>query len=122
MGSRYIPGGAVDERWPFWRKSLSSFGNLYARAILRLPVKDATGGYRMWRRETLVGMPLNQVRSNGYAFQVEMAFIACRLGYTFQRNPILFRGPALGSIQDVFHISRERPPFGYGRCSTSIAA
>ncbi len=100
MGSRYIPGGAVDERWPFWR-------NLYARAILRLPVKDATGGYRMWRRETLVGMPLNQVRSNGYAFQVEMAFIACRLGYTFQEIPFYFADRRWGHSKMSFTIQRE---------------
>jgi len=90
MGSRYVPGGGVDERWPLWRKSLSGFGNIYARAILRLPVRDATGGYRMWRRGTLLGMPLERVRSNGYAFQVEMAYIACRLGYTFREVPFYF--------------------------------
>ena len=107
MGSRYIPGGAVDERWPLWRKSLSSFGNLYARAILRLPVKDTTGGYRMWRRETLMGMPLSRVRSNGYAFQVEMAFIACRLGYTFREIPFYFADRRWGQSKMSFHIQRE---------------
>lgn len=107
MGSRYIPGGAVDERWPLWRKSLSSFGNLYARAILRLPVKDTTGGYRMWRRETLMGMPLSRVRSNGYAFQVEMAFIACRLGYTFREIPFYFADRRWGQSKMSFSIQRE---------------
>ncbi len=107
MGSRYIPGGAVDERWPRWRKSLSSFGNLYARAILRLPVKDSTGGYRMWRRETLMGMPLSRVRSNGYAFQVEMAFIACRLGYTFREIPFYFADRRWGQSKMSFNIQRE---------------
>jgi dolichol-phosphate mannosyltransferase len=107
MGSRYVPGGAVDERWPLWRKSLSSFGNRYARSILRLPVKDATGGYRMWRRETLLGMPLSQVRSNGYAFQVEMAFIACRLGYTFREIPFYFADRRWGHSKMSFKIQRE---------------
>lgn len=107
MGSRYIPGGAVDERWPLWRKSLSSFGNLYARTILRLPVKDTTGGYRMWRRETLLGMPLDQVRSNGYAFQVEMAFLACRLGYTFREIPFYFADRRWGHSKMSFKIQRE---------------
>jgi dolichol-phosphate mannosyltransferase len=107
MGSRYIPGGAVDERWPLWRKSLSSFGNLYARAILRLPVKDTTGGYRMWRRETLLGMPLSHVRSNGYAFQVEMAYIACRLGYTFQEIPFYFADRRWGHSKMSTNIQRE---------------
>ncbi len=90
MGSRYINGGKLDERWPLWRKGLSSFGNIYARTILRMPVRDVTGGFRAWRRETLLGMPLDQVRSNGYAFQVEMAYIACRLGYSFCEIPIYF--------------------------------
>lgn len=90
MGSRYVPGGAVDERWPLWRKSLSAFGNLYARTILRMPVLDATGGFRVWRRETLQGMPLTSVRSNGYAFQVEMAYLAYNLGYRFTEIPFYF--------------------------------
>ena len=90
MGSRYIEGGKLDERWPVWRKGLSSFGNVYARTILNMPVRDVTGGFRAWRRETLLGMPLAQVRSNGYAFQVEMAYIACRLGYSFREIPIYF--------------------------------
>ena len=49
IGSRYIPGGAVDEHWPLWRKSLSAFGNFYSRAILRLPQHDVTAGFRLWK-------------------------------------------------------------------------
>lgn len=90
MGSRYVSGGNVDRNWPLWRKGLSAFGNLYARAILRLPVKDATGGFRVWRRSTLLGMPLDRVRSNGYAFQVEMAYIAYRSGFSFKEVPFYF--------------------------------
>lgn len=107
MGSRYVPGGAVDERWPFWRKGLSAFGNLYAGAILGLPVRDATGGFRLWRRETLLGMPLERVRSNGYAFQVEMAYIACRLGYTFREVPFYFADRQWGESKMSFRIQRE---------------
>jgi dolichol-phosphate mannosyltransferase len=107
MGSRYIPGGAVDERWPYWRKGLSSFGNLYARMILRLPVRDATGGFRMWRRGTLQGMPLRRIRSNGYAFQVEMAFIAYRLGYSFKEVPFYFADRRWGQSKMSFQIQRE---------------
>jgi len=107
MGSRYVPGGGVDERWPLWRKSLSGFGNIYARAILRLPVRDATGGYRMWRRDTLLGMPLDRVRSNGYAFQVEMAYIACRLGYTFREVPFYFADRQWGHSKMSYHIQQE---------------
>jgi dolichol-phosphate mannosyltransferase len=107
MGSRYVPGGAVDERWPFWRKGLSAFGNIYARLILNLPVRDGTGGYRMWRRDTLAGMPLERVRSNGYAFQVEMAYITCRLGYTFQEVPFYFADRQWGQSKMSFQIQRE---------------
>src|SRR5512142_1035564 len=65
VGSRYVKGGSVDERWPAWRKSLSAFGNFYARTILSYPLRDVTGGYRMWRREVLQAMPLDRIRSNG---------------------------------------------------------
>jgi dolichol-phosphate mannosyltransferase len=107
MGSRYVPGGAVDMRWPLWRKGLSSFGNIYARVILGLSVRDTTGGYRMWKRETLLGMPLERVRSNGYAFQVEMAFLACRLGYTFKEIPIYFADRRWGASKMSFKIQKE---------------
>lgn len=90
LGSRYVKGGKLDETWPLWRKGLSSFGNIYARGILGVPVQDITGGFRAWRSTTLQQMPLNQVRSNGYAFQVEMAYIAYRLGFKFQEIPIFF--------------------------------
>jgi dolichol-phosphate mannosyltransferase len=107
MGSRYVPGGSVDRDWPAWRRWLSAFGNIYARTILRLPVRDATGGYRIWRRETLLGMPLERVRSNGYAFQVEMAFIACRLGFTFKEVPFYFADRKWGLSKMSFRIQSE---------------
>ncbi|MDX9864761.1 MAG: polyprenol monophosphomannose synthase, partial [Anaerolineaceae bacterium] len=75
IGSRYVPGGSLDERWPIWRKALSRFGNFYARTILGLPNRDVTGGFRLWRRETLQNLPLERVRSNGYVFQVEMNYL-----------------------------------------------
>lgn len=107
MGSRYVPGGAVDERWPFWRKGLSTFGNLYARTLLDLPVRDATGGFRVWRRETLLNMPLGRVRSNGYAFQVEMAYLAHRLGCSFTEIPIYFADRRWGRSKMSFQIQLE---------------
>jgi dolichol-phosphate mannosyltransferase len=107
MGSRYVPGGSVDVRWPFWRKGLSAFGNVYASKILSLPIKDATGGFRMWRRETLLGMPLQRVRSNGYAFQVEMAYIAFRLGYRFKEVPFYFADRQWGHSKMSFNIQKE---------------
>lgn len=107
MGSRYVPGGSVDERWPFWRKGLSAFGNFYARTLLDLPVHDATGGFRIWRRQALSGMPLERVRSNGYAFQVEMAYLAQRLGYNFLEIPFYFADRRWGHSKMSFKIQVE---------------
>jgi len=90
IGSRYVPGGKLDDRWPIWRKALSGFGNFYARTILGISVKDVTGGFKMWRSDVLRGMPLERVKSNGYAFQVEMNYIATRLGYKIKEIPIYF--------------------------------
>ena len=107
MGSRYVPGGSVDENWPLWRKSLSAFGNWYARLILGLSIRDVTGGFRLWRRETLLGMPLERVRSNGYAFQVEMAYLATRLGYRFLEVPFYFADRRWGHSKMSARIQRE---------------
>ncbi|MBW8011504.1 MAG: polyprenol monophosphomannose synthase [Chloroflexi bacterium] len=90
LGSRYVPGGAVAENWPMWRKSLSRFGNFYASAILSLPLSDSTGGFRMWRREALAKMPFERVVSNGYAFQVEVAYMAHKLGLRIGEVPFYF--------------------------------
>ena len=107
IGSRYVPGGSLDERWPLWRRWLSGFGNFYARTILNLPLRDVTGGFRIWRRETLQGMPLEQVRSSGYAFQVEMAYLAHRLGYKMAEIPIYFADRRWGQSKMSFRIQRE---------------
>jgi dolichol-phosphate mannosyltransferase len=107
LGSRYIPGGSVDLEWPAWRKGLSAFGNLYARLILHLPVRDATGGFRAWRCEALSGMPLQRIKSNGYAFQVEMTYVAHRLGYSFQEIPFYFADRQWGHSKMSFRIQRE---------------
>jgi dolichol-phosphate mannosyltransferase len=90
IGSRYIQGGSLDERWPAWRKLLSAFGNFYARTILSFPLRDVTTGYRMWRREVLQNLPLDRIRSNGYVFLVEMAYVAYLLKYKICEVPIHF--------------------------------
>lgn len=90
IGSRYVSGGSVDEGWPLWRKGLSAFGNYYARTILNLKIKDTTGGFRLWRREVLMNIPWDRVKSNGYIFQVEMIYLAHKLGYEFAEVPIYF--------------------------------
>jgi dolichol-phosphate mannosyltransferase len=107
MGSRYIPGGSVDQRWPLWRRALSAFGNFYARSILNLPVRDATGGFRAWRCETLQALPLDQVHSDGYAFQVEMVFLACIYGFRVSEIPIYFADRHWGTSKMSFRIQRE---------------
>jgi dolichol-phosphate mannosyltransferase len=96
IGSRYIPGGSLDEAWPAWRKFLSGFGNFYARTILRLPIRDVTGGFRLWKRSLLARMPLDAIRSNGYIFQVEMAYVAYLLGAKYREIPFYFADRKLG--------------------------
>lgn len=90
IGSRYVRGGSLDEKWPFWRKALSGFGNLYARTILGMRIQDVTGGFKLWRAATLARMPLERVRSNGYIFQVEMNYLAARMGFQAKEVPIYF--------------------------------
>ena len=107
IGSRYITGGSLDERWPLWRKWLSGFGNFYARTILRMPLKDVTGGFKLWRKETLLGMPLDNIRSNGYIFQVEMSYVANKLGYSFTEIPIYFADRRWGQSKMSFRIQLE---------------
>jgi dolichol-phosphate mannosyltransferase len=107
IGSRYVPGGKLDERWGFGRVLLSAFGNIYARTILGLHIKDATAGYRLWRRETLQGMPLDSIRSNGYVFQVEMSYVAQKLGYKLVESPIYFEDRRIGQSKMTLRIQLE---------------
>jgi dolichol-phosphate mannosyltransferase len=90
LGSRYTKGGSVDDNWPLWRKKLSAFGNFYARTILGMPQRDVTTGFRLWRRETLLGMPFERIQSNGYIFLVEMIYLAYCLEYKIGEVPIYF--------------------------------
>lgn len=107
LGSRYVPGGKLDEKWPFWRKALSGFGNFYARTILGMRLRDVTGGFRIWKRATLAAMPLESIRSNGYVFQVEMAYVAHKLGFTFKEIPIYFADRRWGKSKMSFRIQAE---------------
>jgi dolichol-phosphate mannosyltransferase len=107
IGSRYVEGGSVDERWPVWRKALSAFGNFYARTILSSPIHDMTTGFRMWRREALQKMPLDRIRSNGYIFLVEMAYIAYLMGFRFSEVPIYFADRRWGKSKMSLKIQME---------------
>ncbi len=107
IGSRYVPGGALDEKWPVWRKGLSAWGNFYARTILGMSVRDVTGGFRLWKRNTLASMPLDRIRSNGYVFQVEMAYVAGLLGFGSRETPIYFADRRWGQSKMSFRIQLE---------------
>jgi dolichol-phosphate mannosyltransferase len=107
LGSRYVKGGSLDKDWTFWRKGLSAFGNFYARVILGMPVRDVTGGFRAWRRDTLLGIPLDRVRSQGYAFQVEMGYITHLMGFKIKEIPIYFADRSRGDSKMSFNIQVE---------------
>jgi dolichol-phosphate mannosyltransferase len=97
VGSRYVTGGQLDERWGWWRRFLSWWANeVWARRILRIKTKDITSGFRCWRRATLLGIWLDCVMSDGYAFQVEMTFLTERLGYRVREIPIFFEDRRIG--------------------------
>jgi dolichol-phosphate mannosyltransferase len=89
MGSRYVPGGEL-RNWPRRRLLLSTFANWYVRTITGLPIRDCTSGFRCWRRELLSRLPLDRIRSDGYAFQVEMAWEAAAAGGHIVEIPITF--------------------------------
>jgi dolichol-phosphate mannosyltransferase len=89
LGSRYVPGGGV-VNWPKRREWLSRGGNTYARIALGMPLRDATGGYRAFRAETLRGLSLDDVSSQGYCFQLDLAWRALRAGMRVEEVPITF--------------------------------
>lgn len=107
LGSRYIAGGSVDPRWPIWRKGLSAFGNTYARSILGLKLRDMTTGFRLWRRAALEAMPLDDIRSSGYVFLVEMVYAATQLGLRLAEVPIHFDDRRFGTSKMSLRIQLE---------------
>lgn len=108
LASRFIKGGSVDESWAWWRKLLSWFANsVYLRMILRTYIRDLTGGFKLWRRETLIGLNLPNIRSNGYIFQVEMTYTTLRLGYKIAEIPIHFPDRAIGESKMSFLVQYE---------------
>ena len=90
LGSRYRQGKVTVVNWPIGRLILSYFANVYARAVTGLPVWDATGGFKCFRRHVLAAIELGEVRSNGYAFQIEMSFRAWKQGFEIVEIPIVF--------------------------------
>ena len=89
LGSRYVPDGRT-ENWGLVRRMISRGGNVYARAILGVDPRDLTSGFKCFRREVLDAVDLEAIRSEGYAFQIEMTFRALQLGFTVTEVPITF--------------------------------
>ncbi|MFD8478795.1 polyprenol monophosphomannose synthase [Kitasatospora sp. NPDC059673] len=89
LGSRWVPGGAV-VNWPKARLLLSKGGSTYSRLMLNVPIRDVTGGYRAFRKETLLGLGMDQVASQGYCFQVDLAWRAVKAGFKVTEVPITF--------------------------------
>jgi dolichol-phosphate mannosyltransferase len=96
VGSRYVPGGGISE-WGAFRRAISRGGNLYARVLLGIPVRDLTGGFKCYRRWVLEAIDLDSIDSLGYAFQVELTFRAVRRGFRVVEVPITFRERREGS-------------------------
>ena len=95
IGSRYLSGINV-VNWPLQRLIISYGANIYTRLITRLPVRDATGGFKCWRREALEAINLDGVRSQGYSFQIEMTYRAWLKGFRITEIPIIFVDRTVG--------------------------
>lgn len=106
LGSRYIPGGAI-ENWPPLRRFLSRWGNRFAAGMLGLAINDATSGYRVYRRTLLLAMSYETVRADGYGFQIEMTHRAVRHGARIIEVPILFQDRVVGESKLTYHIIGE---------------
>jgi dolichol-phosphate mannosyltransferase len=107
LGSRYQQGRVTVVNWPISRLILSYSANLYARAVTGLPVWDATGGFKCFRRSVLEAIDLSQVRSNGYAFQIEMSFRAWKRDFRIAEIPIVFVDRTEGTSKMSKSIVRE---------------
>jgi dolichol-phosphate mannosyltransferase len=95
LGSRYVPGGGV-KNWGLLRKFISRGGSLYARTILGLSLRDLTGGFKCFRREVLQAINLDEIKSNGYSFQIEMTYRAKLQGFRIAETPIIFEDRTAG--------------------------
>src|SRR6476620_1713277 len=107
LGSRYQQGRVTVVNWPISRLILSYSANLYARTVTGLPVWDATGGFKCFRRSVLEAIDFSRVRSNGYAFQIEMSYRAWRKGFRLVEVPIVFTDRIEGQSKMNKRIVRE---------------
>jgi dolichol-phosphate mannosyltransferase len=106
LGSRYVPGGEVRD-WGLLRKFISEGGSTYARLVLGLKVRDLTGGFKCFRREVLEAIHFDEVRSRGYAFQVELTYRAVQAGFRVAEVPIVFRDREHGQSKMSWRIAAE---------------
>lgn len=106
LGSRYIPGGGVRD-WGFLRRAVSRGGGVYARAILGVPVRDLTGGFKCIRREVLETIDLRSIRAEGYGFQIEVTYRALRAGFRVVEVPIIFTDRRAGTSKMSAQIALE---------------
>jgi dolichol-phosphate mannosyltransferase len=119
LGSRYVPGGSVQD-WGVVRRGISRGGSLYAKTVLRVPVNDLTGGFKCFRREVLEAIPLDEVSSAGYVFQIEMTYRALLLGFRVVEVPITFTDRTQGAskmsrgivLEAAVHVPRLRRQLG----------
>jgi dolichol-phosphate mannosyltransferase len=107
IGSRYIVGAGVASDWPWHRKALSAFANVYVRVLLQLGIRDVTAGYKLWRSTALQAIGLGNVRSNGYSFQVEMNYRARLRGLKVIELPIHFAEREAGESKMTLKVQLE---------------
>jgi dolichol-phosphate mannosyltransferase len=106
LGSRYVQGGGVED-WGLIRRTLSRGGSWYARAMLRVPVRDLTGGFKCFRREVLEALALHDVHADGYGFQIELTYRAIEAGFRVLELPITFRERRTGNSKMTARIALE---------------
>jgi dolichol-phosphate mannosyltransferase len=95
LGSRYVKAGS-SRGWPRYRRAISRFGGIYARRVLDVPIHDLTGGFKVYRRETLASIGLDRIRSDGYVFQIETTYRALKRGFKVVEVPITFTDRVAG--------------------------
>ncbi len=122
IGSRYVPGGTTPD-WPLHRQMISRGGNLYARTMLGIPIRDATAGFRAFTAEALRRLPYREAEASGYGFQVEMAWRAHQAGLDIVEVPISFRDRTRGTskmgLPIVLEAMRLVTVWGLGRMFAS---
>jgi len=106
LGSRYVRGGGVTD-WGMVRQWVSRGGSWYARKLLRVPVRDLTGGFKCFRRRVLETLDLQSVHAHGYGFQIELTYCAIQAGFTVVEVPIVFRERQLGTSKMSLRIALE---------------